>query len=48
MSLMLHTKPYGHWTFCSEDEDFYFFLPYMDVAVILVIWPKYGKQTFIS
>ena len=39
-SLMLHTKPQGHWPFGSGEENFEGFLPYMDVAAILVMWPR--------
>ena len=37
---MQHTKLQGHWPFGSRDEDFLMFLPYMDMAAILVMWPK--------
>ena len=42
---MLHTKPQGHWPFGSGEEGFFegfffFFLPYMGVAAILVMWPR--------
>ena len=44
---MLHTK------FCENQpagsgEDFEGFLPYMDVAAIMVMWPASCHQIFIS
>ena len=38
---MLHTKFQGHWLSGSGEEDFKGFLPYMGVAVVLVIRPIY-------
>ena len=36
---MLHTKSQGHRPSGSGEEDFKGFLPYMNVAAILVMWP---------
>ena len=41
---MLYTKSQGHGPSGSGEEDFKWFLPYMDVAAILVMWPKYFAQ----
>ena len=38
---MLHTKSQGHWPSGSGEVDFNSFLPYMGVADIFVMWPKY-------
>ena len=42
---MLHTKCQGHRPFGSREEHFWRFLPYMDMAAILVMWPF--EQAFV-
>ena len=42
---MLHTKVIG--ILLLEKKIFKGFLPYMDMAVILVMWPEPFEQTFI-
>ena len=37
---MLNTKFQWSQLFSSEEEDFYWFLPYMGMVAILVMWPK--------
>ena len=37
--LRLHTKFQGHRSINSGEEDFLMFLPYMDMAATLVMWP---------
>ena len=37
---MLYTKFQGHQSIGSGEEDFLRFLPYMGMAVILVMWPN--------
>ena len=44
---MLHTNFQGHWPFGSKEEDFLRFLPYMDMAAILVMWHRPFQQSFI-
>ena len=34
---MLHTRFHGHWPFAPGEEDFQRFIPYMGVAVIIVM-----------
>ena len=36
---MLHTKIQGHQSIGPGEEDFLSFLPYMDMAAMLVMWP---------
>ena len=43
--MMLHTKFQGHWSFDSG-EDFLRFLPYMNMAAMLVMWPRPFEQFF--
>ena len=38
--MMLHTKFQGHRSIGSGEEDFLRFLPYMDMAAMLVMWPN--------
>ena len=45
---MLHTKLQSHRPFGSGEEDFLRFLAYMDMAAILVMWPRPFEQTFVS
>ena len=42
---MVHTKFQGHWSIGSG-EDFLRFLPYIGMAVILVMWPMPFEQLF--
>ena len=44
---MLHTKFQGHRSIGSGEEDFLRFLPYMDMAAILVMWPEPFEQLFV-
>ena len=44
---MLHSKFQGHWPFGSGEEDFFRFLPYMDMASILVMWPGLFEHTSV-
>ena len=44
---MLHTNVQSHWPFCSREEGFLRFLPYMGMVAILVMWPGPVKQTFV-
>ena len=48
---MLHTKFQGHQPFDSREEDFlsffFFFLPCMGIAAILVLWTGPFEQTFV-
>ena len=48
MDRMLHSKFCGNWPACSRKEDFEGFLPYMDVAAILVMRPASFYQIFLS
>ena len=43
---MLHTKFQGHGSTGSGEEDFLRFLPYMGMAVIMVMWPRPFEQFF--
>ena len=36
---MLHARFQDHWTSGSREEDFFWFLPYMGMAAILVMCP---------
>ena len=47
MHLMLQTKFKGHQPFGSGEVDFLSFLPYMDMAAILLMWPGPFEQTFV-
>ena len=44
---MLHTKIQGHQSFVFGEEDFKKFLPYMNVAAILLMWPGPFDQTAV-
>ena len=44
---MLHTKFQGHLPFGSGEADFLRFLPYMDIAAILFMWPRPFEQSFV-
>ena len=44
---MLHTKFKSHWPFGSREEQFLRFLPYMNMAATLVMWPGTFEQTFV-
>ena len=43
----MHTKFQGYRLFGSGEEEFLRFLPYMDTAAILVMWPGSFEQTFV-
>ena len=45
---MLHTKFRGNRPAGSGEEDFLVVLPYMGVAAILVMSPRFRDQTFVS
>ena len=45
---MPHTKFQGHRLFGSGDEDFLRFLPYMDMAAVLVLWPGLDQLNKLS
>ena len=47
-SLMLYTKFEGYQHAGYGEEDFKGFLTYMDMAAILVIWPRSFELTFVS
>ena len=44
---MIHTKIQGHRPSGSGEEDLFRFLPYMDMAAILVMWTGPFEQTFV-
>ena len=44
---MLYTKFQGHRSIGSGEEDFIRFLPYMDMAAMLVMWPNSFEFIFI-
>ena len=44
---MMHTKFQGHQPYGSREEDFLKFLPYMGMAVILVMWPEPFEETYV-
>ena len=46
VSSILHAKFEGHQSFGSGGEFYEEFLPCMDVATILVKWPRHKEQTF--
>ena len=43
----MHSKIQGHRPFGSGEEDLFRFLPYMDMAAILVMWPGPFEQIFV-
>ena len=47
-SQMLHTKFHENRPAGSWEEDFWVVLPYKGVAAILVMWPGFRDQTFVS
>ena len=44
---MMHTKVQGHGPFGSREEDLFRFLPYIEMAAILVMLPGPFEQTFV-